>query len=129
VHQGAAQLAPGDEVGVGNHHLLSGAANRLQVGFFDVVAVAHVVAQQQGGVGRGAGWPMRLVPRFQPRQGFAQGLPGGAEFALAGRAHRLQAPPQLLHRLQHVGHQRAAHLQREIQPRPLEPAQGITDCP
>ena len=43
--------------------------------------------------------------------------------ALAHPLHRLNPPPHALHRFLHLGHQRAAHLQRKIQPGPRQPPQ------
>ncbi|MCY1547458.1 hypothetical protein D9M68_835220 [compost metagenome] len=135
------QLAARDEIGVGDHDVVPGLANGLEVGSLDIVPVADVVAQQQRGtcvvhperaIGQGrrqAAFAIRLsvigpgIPtgtRFQPREqarkiphrrGFAQSFPGGPEFPLPSLAHGLQPPPELLHGLGHVGHHRTGHPQ------------------
>ncbi len=53
----------------------------------------------------------------------AQGFPRRLELALARLARGLQAPPELLHGVGHVVHQRAGHAQRKVQPRCVQLAQ------
>ncbi len=143
----AAQLAPGDEIRVGDHDLAPRRADGLEVGALDVVPVAHVVAQQQGrartvhpqrGSGRvtqravaartlhaGAGRVefLQQARKVSHRTRLAQGLPRRLELAPARVASGLQAPPELLHGLGHVEHQWTGHAQRKVQPRCVQLAQ------
>ena len=148
------QLAAWNEIGVGDHDVLPGLADGLEVRTLDIVPVTDVVAQQQRGtcvvhperaIGQGCRFAVFCVGlaavrpmaptgvRFQPseqarkvshRHGFAQGLPGGPEFTLSCLARSLQPPPELLHGFHHVGHHRAGHPQRKVQSRRHQPPQS-----
>ena len=113
--QRTAQLAAGQEVGVGDDDLLTRRANSAAVGLLDAGAVAHVVTQQQGCADAAA-----VVERLRcvlRRTGCAQGLQSLGQMALAHVAHGLHTPPQLLHGIAGGQHQAAGDHHRKVKPR------------
>ena len=47
LHQRLAKTPPREEIGIGNHHFIARAPDRIEVGVLDVVTVAKIVADQK----------------------------------------------------------------------------------